>query len=339
MTRSALAIVAVTIAVALFGGASRERVGDRAPEVSSALASPSPFGHATPPPSPSPPRRAILIHGTGDVSLDPAYIPALRTNGYAWAWSGLGGVFRRDDLTVINLECPPTDVVAPLPKTFSFRCDPAALRAARRAGVDVASLANNHAFDQGPEGLLDGLANLRAAGITPIGAGRSARVADAPRVVEVGGWRIGLVGVGQVIDPEGQVAVGQRAGTAVGHDFPRALRAIRRAERASDVVIVVIHWGVELDTRPRPDQVAQARRMIEAGADVILGHHAHRLQPMRVIDGRPVFYGLGNFVWPRFSEAGSTTAVARVVIRPDGTFRGRLVPATIIASGHPVLEA
>lgn len=119
------------------------------------------------------------------------YTPALRTNGYAWAWSGLGGVFRRDDLTVINLECPPTDVVAPLPKTFSFRYDPAALRAARRAGVDVASLANNHAFDQGPEGLLDGLANLRAAGITPIGAGRSARAADAPRVVEVGGWRIG----------------------------------------------------------------------------------------------------------------------------------------------------
>lgn len=339
----ALAIAAI-IAPVLLREAPRERAGepaagDREPEATSPVGGPSSPDRPTGSPSPSPPRRAIVIQGTGDVSLDPAYIPALQARGYAWAWSGLEGVFRRDDLTVINLECPPTDVVAPVPKTFSFRCDPEALLAARRAGVEVASLANNHAFDQGPDGLLDGLENLREAGITPIGAGRSARAADAPRVVEVGGWRIGLLGVGRVIDPESQVAVGRRAGTAVGHDFPRALRAIRRAERSSDIVVVVIHWGVELDTRPRPEQVAQARRMIGAGADVIFGHHAHRLQPMRVIDGRPVFFGLGNFVWPRLSEAGSRTAVARVVIRPDGTIRGRLVPATIVSSGHPVLDA
>ena len=291
--------------------------------------------------SPTPasePKGKIVIHGTGDVSLDPTYIPAFRSNGYGWAWSGLGGLFREDDLTIINHECPSTDIVDPIPKTFSFRCDPDALDDARRAGVEVASLANNHGFDHGPDALMDSIRNMKRAGIVSLGAGASEEEADAPRYVEVKGWRIGLVGVGEVIDPDEQVAVGDEIGTAVGHDFPRALRAIREAEANADLVIVVIHWGVELDTQPRSYQVAEAHRMIDAGADIIFGHHSHRLQPMDVYEGKPIFYGLGNFVWPSFSVAGSTTAVAQAIVRPNGTITGRLLPAYIASNGHPVLR-
>jgi poly-gamma-glutamate synthesis protein (capsule biosynthesis protein) len=78
--------------------------------------------------------------------------------------------------------------------------------------------------------------------------------------------------------------------------------------------------------------------MIEAGADVIFGHHSHRLQPMDTVRGRPVFYGLGNFVWPRLSAEGAATAVAEVRVRPDGSIRGRLLPAEIETDGHPVLR-
>ena len=187
-----------------------------------------PTGATAAAPSPSEePKEPLVIHGTGDVSLDPGYIPAFRSNGYGWAWSGLDGLFRRDDLTVINHECPSTDIVAPIPKALVFRCDPDALDAAVDAGIDVANLANNHGFDHGPEALLDSVRNLRRAGIVPVGAGASQEEADAPAYVDVGGWRIGIVGVGEVIDPPEQVAVGDEAGTAVGHDFPRALRAIR----------------------------------------------------------------------------------------------------------------
>jgi poly-gamma-glutamate synthesis protein (capsule biosynthesis protein) len=294
---------------------------------------------STPSASPTPdPKEPIVIHATGDVSLDPSYIPAFRSNGYGWAWSGLDGLFERDDLTIINHECPSTEIVAPVPKQFSFRCDPAALSAARRSGIDVANLANNHGYDQGPEGLLDSIRNLRRAGIVPVGAGENERQADAPAYVEVGGWRIGIVGVGEVLDPLVQVAEGDRPGTAVGHDFPRALRAIRAAEAAADLVLVTIHWGVELDTVPRDYQIEEARRMIEAGADAIFGHHAHRLQPMDTYRGRPIFYGLGNFVWPNFSVEGSTTAVAEVTVTADGRIRGRLLPAFIGSAGHPTLR-
>jgi poly-gamma-glutamate synthesis protein (capsule biosynthesis protein) len=265
-------------------------------------------------------------------------IPAFATNGYGWAWSGLEGLFERDDLTVVNLECPATDVVAPVPKEFTFRCDPAALPAARRAGVDVASQANNHAYDQGPDGLVDSLDEIRDAGLAPVGAGRDRAEALRPATFELNGWRVAVVGIDEVLDPVTMVAGPDTPGTAAGHDFDLALRAIRAAAARADVVVVAIHWGVELDTQPRAYQVQEAHRMIDAGADVILGSHAHRLQPMGRYRGRPIFYGLGNFVWPRFSAEGSTTGVAEVRITPDGRFEGRILPATIVSDGHPVLD-
>jgi Bacterial capsule synthesis protein PGA_cap len=233
------------------------------------------------------PRGRVVIHGTGDVSLDPSYIPALVENGYPWAWSGLDGLFRRDDLTVINHECPSTNISAPIPKTFSFRCDPDALPAAEQAGVDVASLANNHGYDQGPEGLLDSIRNVRAAGIAPVGAGPNERAAERPALFEVNGWTVAVVGFGEVLDPLDQTAGPDKAGTATGHSLPLKLRAIRAADRVADIVIVTIHWGVELDTRPRDYQVDEGHAMVEAGADVIFGHHAHRLQPPSRTRDRP----------------------------------------------------
>ena len=106
---------------------------------------------------------------------------------------------------------------------------------------------------------------------------------------------------------------------------------------SSDLVLVMIHWGVELEARPRPYQVRQARRMIDAGADVIFGAHPHVLQPMETYRGRPIFYSLGNFVWPRISEAAAVTAVAEVVVEPDGTIQARMVPIEIVSNGHPVV--
>ena len=284
------------------------------------------------------PRGTLVIHGTGDVSLDPDCIPAFRTEGYDWAWSGLGDLFREDDLTVINLECPATDVSAPEAKTFVFRCDPAALPVAKRFGVEVANLANNHAYDHGPEGLLDSIRNVRRAGLAPVGAGANRDRALRAAYLELDGWRVAVVGLSEVLDPDYQVAGPHTPGTAAGNDFGLALRAIRDAARRADLVVVSIHWGYELDTQPREYQVEEAHRMIDAGADVIFGHHAHRLQPMDTYRGRPIFYGLGNFVWPHLSEEGSTTAVARVRVTPEGRFRGRLLPASIVSDGHPVLR-
>jgi poly-gamma-glutamate capsule biosynthesis protein CapA/YwtB (metallophosphatase superfamily) len=280
---------------------------------------------------------SLVIHGTGDVGLDPSQIPAFRSHGYDWAWSGLGGLFSRDDLTMVNLECPVTDIVDPEPKVFTFRCDPQALQAARRAGVDVLSQANNHAYDQGPAGLMDSLDAIAAAGLASVGAGADESEALRAARFEVQGWTVAVVGIDQILDPLDQVAGPDKPGTAGGHDFRLALRAVRDAAASSDLVFVMIHWGVELEARPRPYQMRQAHRMVDAGADVIFGAHPHVLQPLETYRERPIFYSLGNFVWPRISEEASASAVAEVVIGPDGTIQARLLPIEIVSNGHPVV--
>jgi poly-gamma-glutamate synthesis protein (capsule biosynthesis protein) len=282
-------------------------------------------------------RGTIVIHGAGDVSLDPSLIPALLSHRAGWAWSGLRGLFRRDDLTVVNLECPATHVVAPQPEVFTYRCDPQALRAARLAGVDVASQANNHAYDQGPAGLVDSLRQIRAAGLEPVGAGADRGEARQAATFELDGWRVAVVGIDQVLDPADRVAGPHSPGVAAGHDFRLALQTVRRVAASSDLVVVMIHWGIELDARPRPLQVDQAHRLVEAGADVIFGSHPHRVQPMETYRGRPIFYSLGNLIWRRGSPISSTTAVAEVIVTPAGEIRGRLLPTEIVSDGHPVL--
>ena len=287
---------------------------------------------------PEPQRGRLVIHGTGDVSLDPGYISTYSSQGYGYAWSGLGGLFGRDDLTVVNVECPVTDMGEQLDKEFSFHGTPAALPAMRDAGIEVGSLANNHAYDRGPEGVIDSRRNLQRAGIAAVGAGRDQEEALQPALFEVKGWKVAVLGFDEVLDPLDAVAGPNKPGTAAGHDFSLMIQAVKAAARVADVVVVMIHWGVELDTQPRDYQVFEGHRLIDAGADVIFGAHSHRLQPLSVYEGRPIFWSLGNFVWPNFSIEGSTTAVAEVTVTPKGRMIGRLLPAFITAPGHPELR-
>jgi poly-gamma-glutamate synthesis protein (capsule biosynthesis protein) len=311
---------------------SRERIRGRpTPHASPSSLQPSP--------SPSPVQRGTLVvHGTGDVSLDPSYIPNFSSYGYAYAFSGMNGLFQRDDLTIINLECAVSRIGSPVPKEFNFECDPGALPAAKAAGVDVANLGNNHSYDYGPDALVDSRRNIAQAGLAPIGAGKDPEEATKPAVFERKGWRIAVVGIDEVVDPDPEaVAAPGHPGTACGHDVDCMVQAIRRADQLADLVIVEIHWGVELDTQPESYQVDQAHRFVAAGADIVFGGHSHRLQPMSVIDGKPIFWSLGNFVWPNFSAEGSRTGVAEVHVSPDGDLQARLLPTYIGSSGHPVL--
>ena len=279
----------------------------------------------------------LVIHGVGDVTPDPSYIPALVANGYDYAWSGLDGIFQHDDLTVVNLECVPSDLGSPLDKDFVFRCPTEGLPSIRTAGVDVANLGNNHSGDYGKEALVDGRAQLIAVGIAPVGAGADYEEAGAPAIFEIGGWTVAVVGFGGVAPSPSWYAAEGRPGMRSGDDTSGMVEAVAAAAGIADLVVVTIHWGFELDTTPRPDDVERARAMIEAGADIIFGHHQHRLGPYGFEEGAAVFWGLGNFIWPHNSTASATTGIGRVVVYPDGSMEMCLIPAFIVSHGHPVI--
>jgi hypothetical protein len=346
----ALVVVAglVLAGRAVFGGdddgtapaaAASARSGDShttAPPTGRSTRTP-PAKHGSPSPSPRP-KRALVIHGAGDTNVDSGYIGVPPSN-YDTLLSGMGGLFVRDDVTVVNLECSVTRIGTPVPKEFNFHGDPAALPYLKRGGVEVANMANNHSYDYGPEALVDTRRNIQKAGIDPVGAGKDPAEAERAAILHVKGWTVAVVGFDKVVDPfPDAIAAPGHPGTACGHDVDCMVAATKRAAAMSDLVIVDIHWGVELDTQPRSDDVAIAHRLIDAGADIIFGGHSHRLQPLDMYRGRPVFYSLGNFVWPQLSQASATTAVAEVHVTPQGTFTARMLPAYIESGGHPVLR-
>lgn len=283
------------------------------------------------------PRGWLVIHGTGDVNLDGDVIPALREEGYHHAWSGLGGLFLADDLTVVNLECSPSPDGPREPKEFVFGCDTEAFPAMIEGGVDVANLGNNHSQDHGKDAMLEGRLLLETSGIAAVGAGRDQAEAGAPAIFEVNGWTIAVVGFGGVFPHPGWFATDESPGMRDGDTIETMVEAVAAAADLADLVVVTIHWGVELDLQPRGEDRERAEAMIAAGADAIFGHHPHRLQPLEFVAGRPVAWSLGNFVWPDLSKAGSTTAVARVVVSPSGEISACLIPAFIESPGHPVL--
>lgn len=271
----------------------------------------------------------IVIHGTGDVNLDPSQVGILRES-FGAPWTGVRDLFTSDDLTVVNLECAASKLGEPVEKEYNFRCSPEALPAMGQAGVDVANLGNNHAGDFGKEALLDARKNLIDAEIAPVGAGRDAAEANAPAVFERGGKKIAILGFAGVVPDPGWLAGPSSAGEADGYSIASMTAAVRAADAIADHVFVTIHWGAELDTEPRADDVGRAHALIDAGADGIFGHHAHRVQALDVYKGRPIAWGLGNFVWPPMSAASNSSAIAEFVIEPDGSVTGCLIPATIV---------
>jgi poly-gamma-glutamate capsule biosynthesis protein CapA/YwtB (metallophosphatase superfamily) len=281
---------------------------------------------------------SLVIRATGDVNLDPEYVSGLRDRGFSYAWSGLAGFLRGDDLTIVNLECAVSKLGHRQVKSYTFRGDPAALGPMRAAGVEVANLANNHSLDFGAAAMLDSRANLLANGIEPVGAGRNEAEAMRPLLVRVKGRTVAVLGFTQIVPTTDWYATASRPGVARGDDTRAMTAAVAAAQARADVVVVTIHWGIERATRPTAAQMALAKALIDAGADAIFGHHPHVLQPLSFYAGRPIFYSLGNFVWRRSFEESYDTGIAEVTVAADGPVTARLVPARIEASGHPVLR-
>ncbi len=204
------------------------------------------------------------------------------------------------------------------------------------------SLANNHMFDWGQAALVDTLDRLRSAGIRPVGAGRNDLEAHYPVLVNLNGVRLAFLAYVDV-PPREASAGADRPGVA-WLDPERALADIRFAQPLADVVVVSLHWGVEYARRPSPAQVEFAHRMIDAGADLVVGGHPHVVQPLEEYHGRWIAYSLGNFIFDQHDppthhglllEATLTgkqlSSVRPVPIDIDGSLQATLSPEVKLA--------
>jgi hypothetical protein len=273
----------------------------------------------------------------GDVHFEGAISSRLAANP-STTLGPIAGVLRRADLAMVNLETAITERGTPAPKDFTFRAPPSALTALREAGVDVATMANNHGEDFGVVGLRDSLAAAREADFPVVGIGGDADEAYRAHRVTVNGQRIAIIGATQVLDSNlaaAWTAGDDKPGMASAYQEARLLRAVRQARESADTVVVDLHWGRELVDCPIDRQRALAPKLVAAGADVVVGSHAHILLGGGYLRGAYVHYGLGNFV---FYSRGGLTAQSGVLLL---TMRGRAVTASrwvpaVISGGIPI---
>jgi poly-gamma-glutamate synthesis protein (capsule biosynthesis protein) len=209
-------------------------------------------------------------------------------------------VLRRADLTMVNLETAITTGGIAQNKEFRFRAPPTALGALRDAGIDVATMANNHGADYGLPGLRDTFRAIRLRHFPVIGIGPDARTAFRPFVTTLAGRRVAIFAADQVRDETTLPlfsAGAHKPGVANAY-YPRLISAVRQARAAGYTVVVYVHWGIEYDTCPSSDQESLASKLAAAGAAAVVGTHAHVLQGAGWLpNGTYVAYGLGNYLW------------------------------------------
>lgn len=225
------------------------------------------------------------------------------------------------DLALLNLETAITTRGRAQTKTYVFRSPPAFAASLAAAGVDIVSLANNHSLDYGTQGLSDTVEHLRNAGVAPTGAGNSLSEALRAAHAEVRGTCVAVLAASQIIPTPGWVATSSRAGVAsagkhvLDTNTQHILQAVAEARTTADVVVVILHWGIEGDSCPSPVQRQLGRLLLRAGATAVLGAHPHVLQPIvagtydMAMGPQLVAYSLGNFIWDPRSGATADTGV------------------------------
>ena len=280
-----------------------------------------------------PPGTAVLAFA-GDVHFE----------GTSASTTDLGdafGVLAGADLAVVNLETAVTTGGTKVDKQFAFRAPPAAMTALRDAGVDAVSLANNHGMDYGASGLRDTLAAGREVGLPVLGAGDDVDAAFTPLRAEPGGVPVSVIAATDVIDSSVETAwtaTATTAGLASAKDSDRLLADVRGEAAHGRVVVVFLHWGTERVQCPTQRQRQLAADLAEAGAAVVVGSHAHVLEPTDTVDGAFVAYGLGNFHF--YAKPGNTlgtqTGVMTVEVGRGGVVGSEWHPATI-RDGKPEL--
>lgn len=336
----ALSIGAVLAVAPLLAGRDRADTGPTdtgaRPTPTSGAAPAAPSGTA-----PSPPPTTALRTGNGEpVTLafggDVHFEGNLRSRlaDPGTALSSIAPLLAPADIAMVNLETAVTERGTPQTKAYNFRAPATAFAALRSAGIDVTTMANNHGIDFGSVGLSDSLAARAGAGIPVLGIGADATDAYRPWRTTVRGQRIAVFAATDVLDDwliTAWTATETQGGlaSAKGAAQERLVGAIRAGRGSADTVVVYLHWGAEGQFCPTPRQRELADALVAAGADIVVGSHAHRVQGAGRLGSAFVAYGLGNFVFYNESGESGRTGVLRITATGRRIDGWEWVPARI----------
>jgi poly-gamma-glutamate synthesis protein (capsule biosynthesis protein) len=262
---------------------------------------------------------SFVITLTSDILLDRGVRQVVEQKGIDQLFSaGIDSVFQTSDAVVGNLECPATKVHAPVFKQYVFRAEPEWLSDLNRHGVTHLNLANNHSIDQGRIGLMDTRENIIKAGMTPVGAGQNQEEADEPVLLTDSPRRVWLIASLQLaLENFSRLPDHPCVSQQTIETLCQRIAKLKQADPKC-FIIVSLHWGWENHVEVVPRQRYEARQLINAGADCLVCHHTHTRQPMETYQGKPIFYGLGNFIFDPRRDLNSHGAMVRLTITEQG---------------------
>jgi len=240
------------------------------------------------------PQKLHLI-AVGDIMLNRSVGNKIAANGGASIIEEVADHLRQGDIVFGNLECPLSTVGPHEPRgACIFRADPKTVEVLTLGSFDIVSLANNHALNSGRAALLQTMDHLEQAGIAYVGAARTKTRGSDPTFITVRDIRVGFLAYTDL-------SFECCSYSKVDQDFSRLSAQIREARNNCNLLVVSYHWGEEYRRKPTSRQVKVAHASIEAGADVVLGHHPHVLEGIELYQKRPILYSMGNFVFDQRS--------------------------------------
>ena len=273
------------------------------------VATMAPLPTQAPAPEPAEAKNTVTLSFVGDCSIGDSeqytkaassYHTCLSKNGYAWPFSLVKDYLENDDLTVANLEVVFTNRTKHADKKYNLKGDPSFVQVLTEGSVEMVNTVNNHCMDFENAGYNDSLATLDQAGILHFGTiypGMEKGHDDLGKT-QVGDLLFGFVGFSY---PQEK------------YDLPKIASRIQQLRgEGCDVVIVSLHWGRETYMTPDNWQYAFARGVIDAGADMVWGHHPHVIQPIMIYQGKPILFSTGNFTFGTMSDVDPSTGIFQV---------------------------
>jgi poly-gamma-glutamate synthesis protein (capsule biosynthesis protein) len=268
----------------------------------------------------------VTVSFAGDLLLDRGVEKQIQISGIQNLFSGITHLLKSCDYNTANLECPATEIQAPVIKKFVFNSDPGLLPHLKSFGLTHLVLANNHTYDQGRRGVQSTLNNLIKAGIEPIGLGSTNDKACSPvmiseHVAVFASVQMPLENWMFMPEEPGpcQSTISELCGKI--DDF--------KGKNPDVYIIVTLHWGVEFQHTPYQQQRIDTRALINAGADIIIGHHPHVVQTIEFFKSKPIFYSIGNFIFDNKNPQTNKSIIVKLTI-DRGTLVGiKLYPIKI----------
>jgi len=260
----------------------------------------------------------ISLTFAGDAMMAGKVAGIVEQKGLDYPFTDAAPIFQDSDLTLLNLETPLSKRGSAKDKEYTYRSDPGMAEALKKAGVDIVTVANNHALDYGTDAFLDTFHYLNQAGVSYVGGGKNREEAYAPVTVEVKGKNISVLGFSRVLAEANWHAGKETPGMASAYDPELVYQAVEPITEKSDYTIVLLHWGKELAEQPLPYQVELAHGLIDRGVDLVIGSHPHVLQGLEWYKDKLVAYSLGNFIFTTSRVAeGRQSGILKVTIHED----------------------